>query len=225
LDPLGRRHDRSPWQPLSHDHRTLALERLRRAYASLDEVNPNAASFVTNFTRVLLLQENPAEAKFSSYSVGQYIGRSVLSNPHLVDEVLLAEAMVHEAIHALLYMQQHQPPWGLEINEDQYDDSAKVTSPWTGRPLAVTAYLHACFVWYGLLQLWSLAVGSEAFPVRRVRGRIARAALGFEGSGLLENIPFPDRRLVSKDVRLALQELQERVAQSFRASATAVSGT
>ena len=66
---------------------------------------------------------------------------------------MTADALVHEAIHAVVYR--------LELIEFLHlDDRASLaqqtTSPWSGRSLTLRSFVHACFVWYGLWHLWQM---------------------------------------------------------------------
>jgi hypothetical protein len=70
-------------------------------------------------------------------------------------------------------------------NDRFYEGASSTVSPWTGTPLDLPTYLHACFVWWGLLQLWAGLSGSGLFDERRMRSRLVRAARGFKGRALL----------------------------------------
>jgi hypothetical protein len=92
-------------------------------------------------------------------------------------------ALVHEAIHSLLYM--------IEISEGFYVDGAvktalQVVSPWSGRGLYLHSFVHACFVWFGLLCFWRLAADRQPQPLPRgvAEDQLARAAAGFRGPRL-----------------------------------------
>lgn len=212
-DPLGLYHSQSPWHPLTDSRREIAMERLATAWKGIGEASPAAGAFSKQFIKVLALQQDDAESSFAAYSTQQYPGRAVISNPQLVDAAQIAEAIVHEAMHALLYMLVQTYPWGVE--DPLYDDRPKVASPWTGKMLPISTYLHACFVWYGILHFWSRALATEAFPARRIRGRLSRAALGFRGRPLLELVDAADLSLIAAPIREAIQGMQARVMEAF----------
>ena len=212
-DPYGLHHDRSPWHPLVEDHRAIALDRLGQAMACIRATSGVAGDFITRFVKVLVLQEDDEQSYFTGYSTQQYAGRTVIGNPQLAQVGQIAESIVHEAIHAMLYMLLQTHPWGLE--DPYFDDTKKLPSPWTGKMLPVSTLLHACFVWYGLLTFWSRATTSKAFPPKWVRGRMSRAALGFAGPPLLERLDEADRDAIAPPIRAAIGRMQDRVIESL----------
>ena len=110
----GQRGPRSPMTPAEQ---ATSVARLRVAFAGIRAVSPSAATFVTTFTKALVIQIDPdMPDSFSSGSSGQYVGRFALWNAHSqgVDEVDVAEGLVHEAIHSVLYMVERAGP-GSEI--------------------------------------------------------------------------------------------------------------
>jgi HEXXH motif-containing protein len=184
------------------------IDQLGQAQRGIAVVSGGIGAFTTQFIKVLVLQQD-GEPSYSAYSTQQYPGRAVMRNPQLVDVALIAESIVHEAIHSLLYMLIQSYPWGIE--DSSFEDGPKVTSPWTGRILPLSTFLHACFVWYGLLHFWSRALTTAAFPALRIRGRLSRAALGFLGPSLLTLVDPRDLVLVSAPIRAAIQSMQDRV--------------
>jgi hypothetical protein len=201
-----------PREALTSVDRERALGGVARAWAAVGQVSEGLQEFVRVFTKVLILQSDPeAPTMFASGSSGQYVGRSVLSNPHLlkVDEVELAEGMVHEAIHSLLYMQEQRRRW---VAPELYGSEIRTESPWTGNPLPLRPYLQACFVWYGLLHFWAAAVQSGSFPTRRVNERLAQCAKGF----LEDEFESPlnqYRSQISEDILSAIGEIRREVAE------------
>ena len=158
---------------------SLVLQKLAASAKGVERVSPMVHDFVRSFTKVLVLQRDPeAPAMFASGSSGQFIGRSVLSNPQLpgVDAVEVAEGLIHESIHALLYMQEQRRRW---VDPALYGPELRTQSPWTGNSLPLRPYLQACFVWYGLLHFWAMAYGRDVFPAARVRQRIIQCVSGF----------------------------------------------
>lgn len=166
----------------------VALRRVEAAMRGLEELDGGLADFVRRFTLVAGVVVDAENPKFTSGSTGQYIGRSILCNAHgpTVDVELLAESLVHEAIHALLSMHELDDPWVLDEHVLAVD--AVVESPWSGVELVLRPFLQACFVWFGLAHLWSLAEGATAFRPARVAERLARARQGFERGPLRARI-------------------------------------
>jgi hypothetical protein len=190
------------------------LDLLRRACDAIGQVEPLILDFAVRFNKVLVLQKDPAEPRnFTSGSTGQFIGRSFLTNPHLdvVDEVGVAEGIVHEAIHSLLYMQERQKPWVKTL--ELYHPTQVLVSPWTGSHLPLRPFMQACFVWYGILQLWSAALLAGAFEPQRARARIQASLTGFLGGPLVDYL-VPWRESISDDVVDAIAAIQENVLQA-----------
>jgi hypothetical protein len=156
--------------------------------------------------RELHLRVNPSADGFFSNSPQGFVGRAVLTNPHLdlVDDVVLAEAVVHEATHGFVGTSEAiglaghsiDPRWADArwlTDDGPYDGVSRVVSPWTGTKLDLPTYLHACFVWWGLLHFWSGFAGEAGFDTRRVRTRILRSATGFVDAALATELaPFRD---------------------------------
>ena len=120
-----------------------------------------------------------------------------------------AQALVHESIHSYLYMHEPRPLWGL--NPDVTEEPGVVQSPWTGRELPLSTFLHACFVWYGILFFWGRAMGSALPLPDGVRREIARASSGFTKGALLGHIGSGRIASVRHEVQAALAEMQQKV--------------
>jgi hypothetical protein len=60
-----------------------------------------------------------------------------------------------------------------ELAAPLFDDPelglARVASPWTGASLDLYALTHACFVWYGVANLWRLSTAPASPAVARQR--------------------------------------------------------
>jgi hypothetical protein len=169
------------------DERELALGRLREAMSGIDATDAGVAAFVRRFTRTANVVVDSETPKFTSGSTSQYVGRSLFCNAHLpgVDAELVADSLVHESIHSLLYMHEIREPW---IDEQVISRESVVESPWSGATLLVRPFLQACFVWFALAHFWSLARGERAFRPERVEARLAMARRGFLDGPLEDHI-------------------------------------
>ncbi len=198
--------------------RRIVLARLTAIGAALARLGPAWPLFVRTFTKVLVLQPDPdAPRSFSSGTSGQYPGRSLLANAHLpsVSLEVIADGLVHESIHGLLYMQEQQRPWVLT---DALYGGQKVTrSPWTGTPLPLRPYMQAAFVWYGLLHFWSQALAAGVFDPARARERLRIAARGFLGAPLVSQLE-PFRSDLAPELPDAIGEMQHRVRTELEAA-------
>jgi hypothetical protein len=203
------------WGMLSEQEIVTVQQKLREARMGIELTGAHLLDLVCLFNRVLVcFRDSAIPHGSSSGSTGQYVGRSFLTNPHLpgVDNVMVAEALVHEAIHGLLYMQERRKAW---VPEALYTGAASgVVSPWSGNRLPLRQYLQACFVWYGLLHFWCLALLSGSFPQTRVHTRIAQALIGYLGAPLTQALG-PERADVSAEILDAIDEMQDRARSSF----------
>jgi hypothetical protein len=205
-------HGEVRFRSLSHDVRPVVIDRMTSAWDEISATSKLVADFIAKFVQVFVLRSDNIRTEFSSGSYRRYIGRVVMGNPHSdsVSDIGLAEAMVHEAIHALLYMALYTVPWGVDSNR-MYTKGVRIVSPWTGAPLNVSSFLQACFVWYGLVHFWSLALRRESFnDTHGTRLRMARALEGFVGSPLVDNLCSEDRKIVRDDVITAIEKMQSR---------------
>lgn len=192
------------------------VSKVNQALDGIARTGPKFAAFTEMFNAVLIAQvDSHDDALFTSGSNGEYIGRSFVTNPHIapVGSVDLAESLIHEGIHALLYMQEREHEWVTE--PDLYDpQTARVISPWTGAHLGARPFMQACFVWYGLLHFWAAALDTGAFDDELVRQRMIAALRGFLGDPLEERIE-PFRTGVVPEVVDAIRRMQERVMQTW----------
>jgi hypothetical protein len=193
----------------------LVVEQLNQACEGIRAAWPSLLDFVLTFNKVLISVKDPvAPDRFSSGSTTQYVGRTFITNPHVdsVDIVDLAEALVHEGIHALLFMEELQRPWG-DIPELR-DGVRRVDSPWTGNSLSLSSFLQACFVWYGLAHFWALALPVRAFDPERIKQRLIQAVCGFLGGPLFNNLEtfLPG---IYPEVVDTIQEMQARIVDAF----------
>jgi hypothetical protein len=202
-------------QPFSEVEIRAVVEKLEAASRGLAALDPAIDSFTARFNKVFICQRDPAAPKsFSSGSTGQYVGRSFLTNPHLewVSEVEIAEALVHEGIHSLLYMQERREPWIYDPVADRPD--AVIVSPWSGNVLSVRSYLQAAFVWYGLANLWAQALSNSTFIKARAISRFSIAVKGFLDGSVTDRLG--ERRSgINGSLIEAIDEMQATLIQTF----------
>lgn len=130
-----------------------------RVRAALAELRGTlAGALVRGFTRVIVARSKPELDGWLSESTEGVLGRTLLLNAERAEPVALAEALVHEAVHAWLSTIELFEP--MLPNRDGVAGLAPV-SPWTGAVLDAPRLAHACWVWYALLHL-RRARGDEA---------------------------------------------------------------
>jgi hypothetical protein len=163
------------------DDATLAMQtaRVRHAESLIREWCPEAWRLSAIGTEILSLRKEVSEAsRFGSASFRGLAGLNLLINPHLVSTGTLADAIVHEAIHSVLY--QVEPVFG-DFFRDQEAAKNETPSPWTGRLITVDNVAQACFVWSGLFYFWKAAAQCENSEASGVapRARMSMIAKGF----------------------------------------------
>jgi hypothetical protein len=199
----------------SDSERQHVHERLHSVYEGIRLVNVKAADVFDAFTKVLVIRRDLVQGSFSSGSSGQYTGRSVLVNPQqeFVTPGLLGDAMVHEAIHSVLYMLERIKPWVAD-DELYLGSSARVVSPWSGRRLRLRPFLQACFVWFGLLNFWSAPLAGACFGEEEMSWLKERAVRGFENGRLVEMVA-QWRERIDCDLLEAIDVIQRRVRTRY----------
>lgn len=196
------------WTGLSGSERLAAAANLDTAYLNVVGQRAGLSSLIQSCVKVVVMRKT-AKKSFCSFSSCYFVGRVTMTNPHKVDNLAVMEALVHEAIHSFLYMHCPSPDWGLVSNAKAAP--GKVISPWTGREISLCAFLHACFVWYGILYFWGDKQIKKCSGNEGVRGRMVRASKGFVEGRLIDVVGSEDRNLVRPDVLGALEEIQDNV--------------
>ena len=168
-----------------------------RVFAVLDEAAqtmaqraPAALRLVNGQLQRVLLRHGE-NASGGSASHRSNVGRCLLTNLHepAAAALVTIEAVTHESIHQLLYR--------TEQAGGNFCDLAPMPtfrSPWSGARLPLHSLVHASFVWFGLLALWSelaLAPASDD-EAAHARRRIAYCLFGFAFlDDLLDSPGFP----------------------------------
>ncbi len=189
---------------------TLVVRRVRDAVTRISGVSAEAAAALLLFTSVIVCRKIPdPQAAFASISWPAFVGKTAVINAHIREVAVdrIANALIHEAIHAALFMAETREPFVIESSRI---GRAAAVSPWSGRSLPISNYIHACFVWYGLWGFWRLAMRSGAFATAGAATHMTRASSGFLGPSLL--VPLtPLRRFISPTVLDSIRESQETV--------------
>ena len=188
-------------------------DRIGKGFDRVKSINAVAAQMVQKsiyLLGIMKLPDRPGEC--CSASIKMMIGAAVLGNFHEPKWGIakLTDALIHEAIHQVIYK--------LELESGLYTDYAAalslvVTSPWTGRPLQLEGFIHAVFVWFGLLNFWNASALDDP-EVRELRNL---AASGFRKGPLASFLSAELRSYIKPEVVLAVAEIWERVALGYAA--------
>ena len=178
----GARHD-----DVARTHIASVLD---RAAQTMARRIPAAFHLVNRQLQRVLLRHGE-NASGGSASHRSHVGSCLLTNLHQpVEAALVAiEAVTHESIHQLLYRTEQAGGNFCDLAE-----TPTFRSPWSGARLPLHSLVHACFVWFGLLSLWSeLALEAASDDeAAHARGRIAHCLFGFAFlDDLLDSPAFP----------------------------------
>jgi hypothetical protein len=169
-----------------------------------------AHMFATRSIRVLAIARDADRGtSYRSISSRAHIGKATLVNPHLpnVTAARIADSLIHEAVHSFLYEREQKKRWIIDLEQTT---DARIASPWTGKPLRLDSYLHACFVWYALARFWSLPEASKALPSDQVQYLAGRALGGFQDGRMLAPV-LQAHRNISDGVVDEIKWLQEQI--------------
>lgn len=122
--------------------------KLEQAWQLLAEVSPPAHRLAQAMIQVVCPRTAVEDPHVTACSDPTTLGVVHLVNAHLPRE--LATDLVREAIRQALLRWELRHP----LLVDPRLAALKVRSPWTGAALDLHAYVHACFVWYGVAHLW-----------------------------------------------------------------------
>ena len=156
-----------------------AISKVMESFGKIAQSLPVAANFISRYVNSIILRKTSrTNDLFQSASRNAFIGQIVLLNPHQdhVDDEYMAESLLHESIHSLL--------WRAEILDhfifDAHMDMGLVQSPWSGEKIFYYTLLQACFVWYGLFWFWNTILSLETpFCASRALELRERARSGF----------------------------------------------
>jgi HEXXH motif-containing protein len=149
--------------------------KFEQAFESMMLASACASRFVAKLVRVVIPRKSSLRGdRCGSSSSRLHIGRVIFPNGHIMDGEGLADGLIHEAIHGALNTLE-----ALGYVENPSSASLRFRSPWSGNDLSVRTYLHACFVWYGLVYFWHFAMCRDTSPSTRVCELASRAIKGF----------------------------------------------
>lgn len=191
---------------MSEGARRLAERRIRAALDRLAE-RPAAAQCVHVHSREIAVRRDLGRDGFLSTSSPRCPGRSVLINIEAASIEMIADALLHEAIHSLLNAVQLIQPFILDHARLK---SVEACSPWSDQIIPLDALLEACFVWFALWSFWRGMAGEED---RRLHDR---AAHGFIAPALCDI--FADAEgAIAPSALDAIDLMQARVRSGIRA--------
>ncbi|WP_211949740.1 aKG-HExxH-type peptide beta-hydroxylase [Cupriavidus yeoncheonensis] len=154
----------------------LIVNRLNQAVEIVENISKVCVLSVKELVSNIVLRTDRLHPfAMRSASSAAALGRTVIVNAQCGNVASLAEALVHEAIHTAVSIVELNCPL---LSDPTAGEKAIIKSPWTGSELPLHAFLHACMVWFGLLNFWRLSQrGTTIFP--HARSRVQEIETGF----------------------------------------------
>jgi len=165
----------------------LVVSKLRDAYKRVEKVSATAAQLIREFAKVLIPLKIPNGS--GSTSQPRFPGRVLLSGVENASPAKIASALVHESMHQLLYVLELVGEFVVPSTE--HEEKPLVKSLWSGRDLSLHSFIHACFIWYGLVRFWTLPRASEVFEESDLQIELEKSSSGFKDRNPIEALgPF-----------------------------------
>lgn len=198
------------WSVESHPDAEFAeaTSKLSAAMQFIESVSEPTCTMLDACLRVVSLARVPDDPNMTvSGSHPHLRGLAAFSNLHSLRWApgQVVEALLHEAIHSLISKMEIADSLFLSYR-DAGDISA--TSPWSGRPMPLWAYIHACFLWFGSWHFWQRA-GDHS---DRAHEFAETARRGFDGEASMNNIPPEGIALLRPDAAEALHAMTREAA-------------
>jgi hypothetical protein len=166
------------------------------ALQEISNASPVTRYLIETHLKVIVLQNDPRNPRFSTISGRAFAGQAIFRNVsgQLATGALLIDLLIHESIHSYLYAVEQKQPWMRNIYHN-----GTIQSPWTNNHIRIDSYLHACFVWFGLIHFWKYALDCDAFDSEIAYPFYHRAYVGFSGANPAQALE-PWRDNIDNDV-------------------------
>lgn len=148
-------------KPLQEENLRRFEGQVARSTALFREVD-GVLDFVIAGTELLCVQEETEERKrFGSSSFRGLAGLNLITNPGVASTWAIADAILHEAVHSILYQIEpaHSP-----FFQDRIAARTRLRSPWTNRDISADNLFQAAYVWFGLLRFWERVAAVSTEP-------------------------------------------------------------
>ena len=176
-------------------------EQLTESIRFISRTNVDTANFICGVTRAIAVgQMRDGKHPLFASSWRGMIGLITLLNCEKAGPVTLADKLIHESVHSVLYALELLTP--LYVDADMARDGAAV-SPWSGRTLSVMTFAHACCVWFALWSFWSQC--SDRDP--EIKARRNKSARGFLDGSPLSGLGEKERAALHPDLQIAIEKM------------------
>lgn len=190
----------------SEEEKAAVCERLSETLRRIELVSEATARLIKQRVKVIIPLKR-AGGGAGSTSQPRYPGRVLLRGVEISSYGAIASGLVHEAMHQVLYILEWGGPF---IIEDPDMRAVQIKSVWTGRDLPLHSFIHACFIWYGLSQFWSLARSKDALDPADITRQLRRSLSGFRERNPVEYLA-PYAGMLRYDVLKVAQTLRDRL--------------
>jgi hypothetical protein len=201
--------------PTPSDRRRVECDRIKSAVVELRSAAAAASTFVTDMTTRFAIRGAKDARFWVSGSLTEYPGMILLVNPWHArpDLASMIEVLVHESIHhaiALFEATRHDVIQNV-------DRRTLHQSPWSGKRLTAHQFVEACFVWWGIYQLWAKWPAVSNVPVERAHALCQRALGGFVAHPVTTLLQSIDRASIAADTVEALRAMEHAAAAEVEA--------
>lgn len=191
----------------SAEEKALVCENLDEGLRRIERVSAATADLIKQHIKVIIPLKAEDRGETGSTSQPRYPGRVLLRGVEHGFFGWLASALVHEAMHQVLYILEWAAPFTVGDTDVK---ATQIVSGWTGRDLPPHSYIHACFIWYGVSMFWIRARSSDAFDAKLIERQLAKSMAGFLDQNPVERLA-PCSGMVRFDVVKTAGTLQERL--------------
>lgn len=136
---------------LTQHERAECCRKIQCALDEIDHTAPSMGRLIRNYTRLIYLRKH-ANPTLASEQVDSEIGAIRLRNVHLPQytHYQLVDDLIHESTHNFLSTYEYLC-FPFLLQGRSVCQTIRPVSPWSGRPILATAYLHAVFVYFVML--------------------------------------------------------------------------
>ena len=136
----------------------MVWDKVIKALRTLKKIAPGTLDFINCYVAKMVFSLQ--DGCVTSNSNIQLVGQIEISNVHYrkMTEHLLISTLIHEAIHNYLYLHEEELRFMTRPSA-----SIKASSPWTGNPICLHSFVHACYVWYSLDRFWRNILKQDTF--------------------------------------------------------------
>lgn len=197
----------------SLDERSSVAAKIGAAVDKMKLLAAGPYDFMDQMIEIVVPRKDEKNPTFKGSSNRGIIGRVNLINPHLngVVDTVVASSLLHEAIHTFLYISEYQKPIFKDLDAAHTNF---IESPWSGNQVHVLALVHATFVWYGIMNYFSLPGASEIFKGKERTYYLNFCTAGFSKGSIL-SLLGKHREIVSEDILSELSKIDDYFSKHY----------